>query len=376
MEKTGLETDSHYDECSCAERRPRYGAGHDSRDALVGQKGSLLNRLKSHKLLTLRSARWLMLCVMLCGLPAPMQSQGNTAQPTTGSISGTVVDATGGAIVGAQVKLLRDENSPERETLSSNDGKFSFADVTGGPYSLTVVAQGFAPRTLSGNLRAGEAFELPPIALVLSIVTADVQVTLTQTELAQEQIKAQEKQRILGILPNYYVSYLPDAAPLTAKQKFELAWKTTLDPVSFGVTGAVAGVQQSRNTFSGYGQGGLGYARRYGAAYADLVTGTVIGGAVLPSLLRQDPRYFYKGTGSTRSRIFYALTRSVISKGDNGRWQPAYAGLLGDFAASGVSNIYYPAKDRNGLSLTVENALIGIGGDSAGNLLQEFVSGK
>jgi len=329
---------------------------------------------KIGELRALRSGRALMSCVVLCGLPALMQAQQQkTEQPALGSITGMVIDATGGAIGGARVKLLRDEQSPERETLTANDGTFSFADVAPEPYSLTIAAQGFATRTLTGDLRPGESFELPQIALVVAIVTADVQVTLTQTELAQEQIKAQEKQRLLGFLPNYYVSYLPDAAPLTSKQKFELAWKTTFDPVTFGVTGAIAGVEQSRNTFGGYGQGVAGYGKRYGAAYADFVTGTMIGGAVLPSLFKQDPRYFYKGTGSARARIFYALTRSVIAKGDNGRWQPAYAGLLGDFAASGVSNIYYPAKDRNGLGLTVENTLIGIGADSAGNLLQEFL---
>lgn len=321
-----------------------------------------------------RSGRALISCVVLCGLPVLIQSQQQkTGQAILGSITGTVVDATGGAIGGAQVKLLRDEQSPERETLSASDGRFSFADVAPGPYNLTIEAQGFATRTLTGDLPPGESFELPQIQLVVAIVTADVQVTLTQTELAQEQIKAQEKQRLLGVLPNYYVSYLPDAAPLTSKQKFELAWKTTFDPVTFGVTGAIAGVEQSRNTFSGYGQGVAGYGKRYGAAYADFVTGTMIGGAVLPSLFKQDPRYFYKGTGSARARIFYALTRSVIAKGDNGRWQPAYAGLLGDLASSGISNIYYPAKDRNGFGLTFENTLIGIGADSAGNLLQEFV---
>ena len=61
--------------------------------------------------------------------------------------------------------------------------------------------------------------------------------------------------------------------------------------------------------------------------YADLVSGTFIGGAILPSLFKQDPRYFYKGTGSRKSRFFYAIANSVICKGDNGRWQPNYSNI-------------------------------------------------
>jgi hypothetical protein len=135
----------------------------------------------------------------------------------------------------------------------------------------------------------------------------------------------------------------------------------------------IAGVQQATNDFSGYGQGAQGYAKRYGASYADLVTGTFIGGAILPSLLKQDPRYFYKGTGSVRSRVLYAVANSVICKGDNGRWQPNYSGIIGSLASGGISNLYYPSTDRAGAALTFENMLLGIGETAAVNLLQEFV---
>jgi hypothetical protein len=161
--------------------------------------------------------------------------------------------------------------------------------------------------------------------------------------------------------------------PLAPKQKFELAWKTIVDPVTFGVTGVIAGIQQAQNDFSGYGQGAEGYGKRYGASYADAVTGTIIGSAILPSLLKQDPRYFYKGTGSKRSRILYAIANSVICKGDNGHWQANYSGILGSLASGGISNLYYPAKNRDGAELTFENTLIGIGETAAVNLLQEFV---
>jgi len=148
-----------------------------------------------------------------------------------------------------------------------------------------------------------------------------------------------------------------------------------VDPVSFGVTGVIAGIQQSQNYFSGYGQGAQGYGKRYGASYADFVAGTYIGGAILPSLLKQDPRYFYKGSGSKRSRILYALANSVICKGDNGHWQADYSAILGSLAAGGISNLYYPADSR-GAELTFENTLIGIGESAGVNLLQEFVIRK
>ena len=188
---------------------------------------------------------------------------------------------------------------------------------------------------------------------------------------AHEQL-SREKQRVLGVVPNFYVSYVPNALPLDSKQKFELAWKTAVDPVSFAVNGAVAGVQQAQNDFSGYGQGAQGYAKRYGASYADFVAGTFIGGAILPSLLKQDPRYFYKGSGSKRSRILYALANSVICKGDDGHWEANYSSIVGSLSAGALSNLYYPANDRNGVALTFENALIGIGESAAVNLLQEF----
>jgi hypothetical protein len=94
---------------------------------------------------------------------------------------------------------------------------------------------------------------------------------------------------------------------------------------------------------------------------------------VLPSLLKQDPRYFYRGTGTRRSRLLYALANAVICKGDNGKWQPNYSNMLGGLAAGGISNLYYPAKDRNGARLTFENALIEIGATAGANLVEEFL---
>ena len=293
----------------------------------------------------------------------------------SGRISGRVVDLTGAAAAGAAVTLTRADQSLDQEMLSGDDGQFSFANVAPGPFRLTITLAGFATQEFLGNLRSGESYVVPQIVLAIAAEATEIRVVPSPIEVAKEQVKDQEKQRVLGFIPNFYVTYVPHAAPLTPKLKFELAVRTLVDPVTFGVTGAIAGVEQANNSFGGYGQGAQGYAKRYGAAYADRVTSTLIGSAVLPSLLKQDPRYFYKGSGSKRSRVLYAVANSVICKGDNGHWQANYSAILGSLAAGGISNLYYPPNDR-GAGLTFENTLIGIGATAAANILQEFVVRK
>jgi len=304
------------------------------------------------------------------GAPSARQPSDNQAP---GSVTGMVVDQSTAVVTGARLRLTREDASPARETTSASDGQFSFSGVAPGPFHLTISAAGFASETSSGFLHPGEIRTFPKIMLGVASNLSEVEVTLTRTELAEKEIKLEEKQRVLGIVPNCYVSYLPDAVPLTRKQKFELAWKTVIDPVTFLMVGGEAGIEQWQNHFAGYGQGAQGYGKRFGAGYADTFSGTFVGGAILPSLLKQDPRYFYKGTGSKRSRFLYAIANAFICKGDNRRWQPNYSNILGSLAAGGISNIYYPAQDRDGLGLTVENAAIGIAATAFSNVLQEFI---
>ena len=263
--------------------------------------------------------------------------------------------------------------------LSGLDGQFSFTNVTPGPFHLTIKSVGLATQTYSGILHPGETDTIPQLALPVASNFTEVEVGLTRSEVAEEaeeQLKVEEKQRVLGVVPNFYVTYLSHAAPLTSKQKFKLAARSVIDPFTFVVVAGSAGVEQWQNHFIGYGQGAEGYAKRFGAGYADTVSGTFIGGAILPSLLKQDPRYFYKGTGSVPSRSLYAIAASLICKGDNGRWQLNYSNILGNLAAGGISNLYYPSQDRDGVELTFENAAIGIGSNAVTNLLQEFVIRK
>jgi hypothetical protein len=325
--------------------------------------------------LALASLLGMSLAVLPCVSPTLAECQ-QPDQQQAGSIRGTVVDGSGAAVVGARVRLMRDDPSPNQEVVSGEDGQFSFLSVAPGPFELAIATEGFATQTLSGTLHSGESYMAPQIALAVATAVTEVHVVPTITEIAADELKVEEQQRVLGFIPNFYVSYVRTAAPLSPKQKFQLAWKTTVDPVSFGLTGAIAGIQQAQNDFGGYGQGAQGYAKRYGASYADFVTGTFIGGAILPSLLKQDPRYFYKGTGSAKSRVLYAIANAVICKGDNGHWQANYSSIAGSLAAGGISNLYYPEKDRDGAELTFENALIGLGASAAANLLQEFLIPK
>ena len=242
-------------------------------------------------------------------------------------------------------------------------------------FHLKITAEGFDPQESSGTLHAGEAYAVPQIALALAATTSVVRVQPPPVEVAEDQIKDQEKQRVLGIIPNFYVTYARHPVALNTRQKFELAWRVSVDPITFVVNGAIAGEEQAADDFRGYGQGAAGYGRRYGASYADLTAGTFIGDAILPSLLKQDPRYFYKGTGSLRSRALYAIANSVICKGDNGKWEVNYSAILGSLAAGGISNAYYPDKSR-GAGLTFELAAVRIGANAAENLLQEFVIRK
>lgn len=348
----------------------------------LGTAGDVRNLRRSA-----RSLLQLVFLILICGVPflaqspqspvpPPANAQDPADQHSPGSLSGTVVDNTGAVVAGARVQLAHGGHSPTQETLSNSSGQFFFPSAAPGLFELTVTAPTFAAQTFAGTLGAGQVFNVPQITLAIATTKTDVQVQETRAEVAEDEVKVEEQQRVLAVFPNYYVSYVPDAVPLPPKLKFQLAWKTLVDPVSFGITGVIAGVEQAADDFNGYGQGAAGFGRRYGAAYGDFVIGTMLSSAVLPALLKQDPRYFYKGTGSKRSRILYAIANSVICKGDNGRWQVNYSGILGGLAAGGISNLYYPAQDRDGAGLTFENAGIGIGAGAAANIIQEFVVKK
>jgi hypothetical protein len=308
----------------------------------------------------------------LRSVPSDPSSQ-QSEQQVPGNIKGKVVDQSGATITGVALNLTRDGKSLRPVVQSDEEGQFFFANIPPGPFQLTITSDGLATQTVVGTVEPAKTYTVPPITLAVATQVTEVRVGLPPKELAEEQVKQEEKQRVLGVIPNFYVTYEPNAAPLTTKLKYRLAWKTTVDPFTFVAVGAVAGLNQAGDRWSGFGQGASGYAKRLGATYGDVAIGTFMGGAVLPSLLKQDPRYYYKRKGSKASRLLYALSASVICKGDNGHWQPNYSNVGGNLAAGAISNLYYPARDRDGANLVFTNAAIRIAETAAANVLQEFL---
>ncbi|HKV23006.1 MAG TPA: carboxypeptidase-like regulatory domain-containing protein [Candidatus Acidoferrum sp.] len=293
-----------------------------------------------------------------------------------GSINGKVIDQSGTPVGAALVTLAREGQTGSLEVQTDGDGQFSFADLSPGMFQLTITSPGLATQVLYETLDAGQVCNLPSIKLTVATQVTEVHVGVTSQEMAEDEVKEEEQQRLFKVIPNFYVTYEPHPAPLSTKLKFKLAWKSASDPFTLTAVGAVAGIEQANGQWRGYGQGASGYAKRYGASYADVFVGTYIGSAVLPSLLKQDPRYYYLGRGSVRARLFHALAGSVITHGDNGRLEPNFSNIGGALATGGLANLYYPGPQRNGARVVFSTALIRIGETAVANVFQEFLLSK
>jgi hypothetical protein len=319
----------------------------------------------------------LVLTLLTFGLSEPVQGQSDQPrQSQMGSIVGTVITVDGDTVAGAAVVLERSDRGDNRTAITNDNGFFEFHDVKPGtPYHLTVSAEGLGEWTSPAvNLEPNQYKILTDIQLRVATVRTTVNVTQTAEEVATEQVKVAEKQRIFGIIPNFYVVYDPDPVPLTTKLKFRLALKVATDPITFIGIGILSGAQQAGDT-PNYGQGAQGFAKRFGANTADAFTDIMIGGAILPSLLHQDPRYFYQGTGTSKSRIRHAVLNPFVCKGDNGKWQPNYSSLGGDLASSAISNAYYPESNR-GVGLVFTNFAVSTAERVVASLAEEFLLRK
>jgi len=306
---------------------------------------------------------------------AAVAQQSSAPDPQTGTIFGTVTDVNGDAVPAATVVLEGPSPSDRRTVTTNENGLFQLNNLNPAiPYHVAVTTNGFAEWTSREIiLTPSQVLYLTDVNLQIATVVTTV-FAVSSEELAVEQVRAEETQRVLGVIPNFYVVYDHNAAPLTTKLKFKLALRTSVDPVTFFGSAVLAGIDQAADTPS-YVQGAKGYGERLGANYADGFSDILIGGAVLPSLLHQDPRYFYQGTGTKKSRILHALSSPFVCKGDNGRWQPNYSSIGGDLASGAISNAYYPPSDR-GTGLVFDNALITTGGRMLNGLVQEFVLRK
>lgn len=301
-----------------------------------------------------------------------LAQQVNAPAPQPAGISGTVVDIQDAVIPGAAVVLHGPAPSDQAATTSNGRGFFTFSNLRPTiPYRITVSADGFAPWTSAPLiLSPGQVLDLPAIRLSLSMVQTTVTAMTTQ-QIATQEVHAEEKQRVFAVFPNFYVTYATNPVPLTPKLKFQLALRSLIDPVNLATTAGFAGLNQITDT-PDYPQTVTGYFQRFATSYADGVTSSLIGNALLPSLLHQDPRYFYQGTGTTRSRLRHAIASAFLQKNDNGRWQFAYSYVGGDLASGAISNLYYPPANR-GASVVVYNALFSVAGRTIDNLAQEFI---
>jgi hypothetical protein len=213
--------------------------------------------------------------------------------------------------------------------------------------------------------------ELQESSSVPAATTAPATVQ-SQQEKAAQQIKEQEKQRVLGIVPSFNISYRSDAVSLTARQKLGLAFRSATDPVAFASAFLVAGYHEADHDNIGFPWGIKGYGERSGAAYLDAFDGAMIGNGILPAILHQDPRYFRLGHGTTTHRLLYALMTNVMCKHDNtGKWEPNYSNVLGNIASGGLSNLYYPSSD-SGIGQTFTNGFVVTAEGGFGSIFQEF----
>lgn len=317
---------------------------------------------------------WVMFAAGLAS--AAGQIQAVPGQDAPGTIRGAVTDPSGSVVVGAVVTLETAASTGQRTTITDEAGTFHFSAVEPGNYTVTVTASGFAVWTSANAVaRSGENQPLLSAVLHVAPASAQVDVVLPPRELAAEQLKAEEGQRLFGVFPHYFVSYEPNPAPLTAAQKFQLGWKTFFDPVPILASGIAAGIQQARNSFPGYGQGLEGYGKRFGAQYADRVNEILIGHVVMQAAFHQDPRYLYKGTGSFAARALYAIATAFVCKGDNGHWQPAYSDVLGGAGTYELSTLYRPGTSRPWLRFS-HTILLGFAGRAERDLFEEFVLRK
>jgi hypothetical protein len=320
----------------------------------------------------------LFLCILVCALitDAAAAQDISAPEPQTGTIIGTVTDVQDDIVPGATVVLEGPASRDQRTVTANGNGFFQLTNVKPGvPYHVTISNTGFAnwisPEV---TLTPGQYLELTGVKLKIAVAVTTVAVVPNSEELATQQLEVEEKQRVFGIIPNFYVVYDKNAVPLTPKLKFHLALRVLTDPITFAGTAFISVADQAADT-PRYGQGWGAFGQRFGTNYTNDLTDVMIGGAVLPSILHQDPRYFYQGTGTHKSRTLHALSNPFICRGDNGRRQPNFSSLGGYLASGAIAETYYPEQDR-GPGLVFRTAGINIAANMANSLIQEFVLRK
>jgi hypothetical protein len=301
-------------------------------------------------------------------VPEAPQATGNAG------VAGVVKDVGGTPVDGATVVLTQSAGT-RRQVESDDEGNFRLGGLPTGTFTLTISADGFATLTVPVTVSTQDVKVLPPF--VLRIATAKFQVdAISQKELADQQLKVEEQQRILGVFPNFYVAYDPNTVPLTQTQKLKLAWRSVIDPEVFVVVGLGAGFNQAIQAPIEWKQDFTGYMQRYGAGYAGAVAGAGLSGVVFPGVFHQDPRYFFKGTGTKKERLNWALKQVVEQRDDKGKWRPAYSNTLGGLASSVVEVAIYPHQTTAWGPTIGAQLGINFAAEAFGNIMEEFVVPK
>lgn len=319
-----------------------------------------------------------LLLIALAGgviLVAPASAQYLEGPNTkAGSILGRVVDSNNERIPNATV-VLQKPVGDHFTVVTNDDGSFAFHEVTPRiSYQISATAEGFEQWSSSVTVEPGQEKTLTDVTLRVLSVQRAVTATYSSKEVAAQQLKAEEQQRVFGFIPNIYVVYEPHPEPLTARMKFQLAYKGLTHPTFVAFEAAWAGGEQAANT-PDYRQGARGYGERFGANLASGISEGLFANAVLPSLLHQDPRYFYRGSGTKGSRAWHAALAPFVCTGDNGKLQPNYSQWGGSLISASLSNAYYPESQR-GAGLVFTNFATSMGLHVALGLAQEFILDK
>ena len=317
---------------------------------------------------------YLIALLLVCALRS-FAEDANRPRSNHGTISGTVVDVNDAVVPGATV-ALRCQNPCKQESIVAGDtGAFAFSNLNmDTPYEIAVSASGFEEWTSAPIVLTPERsmFFVNDLKIKASETKESVTVHASTREIATEQVRLEEQQRVVGVIPNFFVVYdSKNAVPLSTKLKFKLAVKVAMDPVTITGAALLAGIRQAGDS-PNYAEGAKGYGQRFGAETATGFSDILIGGAVLPSLLHQDPRYFYQGTGTTSSRLRHALFSPFLCRGDNGRPQINFSSLGGNLASSALAETYYPSSNR-GPGLVFGGFAVGTGERMVSAVFQEFV---
>ena len=217
-----------------------------------------------------------------------------------------------------------------------------------GPRSLVValIALGLAvpsfSQTSSSQLPKGGGDPAPPAQ-----PSAAPASSLPSAPAVQANTEGKQSKRILGVIPNYRaVSANTKLPSLSVKGKFVLATQDSFDYSSLLVAGFMAGIEQARDSYPEFHQGGAGFGRYFWHSFADQAVGNYFTEFIVPSMTHEDPRYYTLFHGGVLKRTGYSVSRLFITRTDSGGQTFNFSEIIGNGAGAGISALYYPQRER------------------------------